>query len=341
MICRGRNKTVSRSENFNFKLNSYVRKDGKVITDMGGIKDLRFALITAARNEQAFLEKTIQSIISQTVLPVKWVIVNDGSSDATPGIIDHYTQDHPWIERLDMPAHRDRSFAAKAYCINAGYQHLSGLDFEVIGNIDADVSFDKEFFEFLIGKFCEMPQLGVAGTVFHEDGYDSSINSFEGEKHVSGQCQLFRRKCFDEIGCYTPHAAGGVDWIAVATARMKGWTTRSFREKHFFHHRHLGTAERSSLASRFSYGEKDYYLGNHPLWEVCRVFYQLRQKPMIMGGVAIGAGYLSAALRRINRPISAELMQFHRKEEMQKLRAIFRSLFQRGRVDSFSVMSGS
>jgi glycosyltransferase involved in cell wall biosynthesis len=307
---------------------------------MDVMKDLGYALITAARNEQAFIEKTIQSIINQTVLPIKWVIVNDGSSDSTPEIIDRYTKHYPWIERLDMPAHRDRSFAAKAYCINSGYKHLCGLDFELIGNLDSDVSFDKNFFEFLLSKFFEMPQLGVAGTVFREDGYDSGIDSFEGEKHVAGQCQLFRRKCFEEIGGYTPHAAGGVDWIAVTTARMKGWTTRSFREKHFFHHRHLGTAERSSISSRFSYGEKDYYLGNHPLWEFCRIFYQLWQEPVIIGGLALGAGYLSAAIHRIERPVSVELMRFHRKEEMQKLRAIFRSLLRLQRVDKFSVVSG-
>jgi glycosyltransferase involved in cell wall biosynthesis len=302
--------------------------------------DLKYVLITAARNEEAFIEKTIQSVISQTVLPMTWIIVNDGSSDATAEIIERYQKPYPWIKRLDMPAHRDRSFAAKADCINSGYNCLNGIDFDIIGNLDSDVSFDKDFFEFLLSKFVEIETLGVAGTVFREAGYDSGTDSFEGEKHVSGQCQLFRRKCFDEIGRYTPHAAGGVDWIAVTTARMKGWTTRSFREKSFFHHRHLGTAERSSIASRFSYGEKDYYLGNHPLWEFCRIVYQLWQKPIVVGGVALGAGYLSAAVRRIDRPVSVELMRFHRKEEMLKLRAIFSSLIRLRRMDNFSVMSG-
>ncbi len=124
-----------------------------------------------------------------------------------------------------------------------------------------------------MGKFSQIPELGVAGTIFREEGYDSSTNSFEGENHVAGGCQFFRRKCFEEVGGYIPHAAGGVDWIAVTTARMKGWQTRSFRDKHFFHYRSLGTAERSSLAATFAYGEKDCYLGNHPLWEFFRVLY--------------------------------------------------------------------
>ena len=123
-------------------------------------------------------------------------------------------------------------------------------------------------------------------------------------------CQLFRRQCFKEIGGYVPNKAGGIDWIAVTTARMMGWTTRSFREKSFFHYRSLGTAERSLLASTFSYGEKDYYLGGHPVWELFRVAYRATKKPYFVGGVALYSGYLSAFLRRMKRPVSKELDAF-------------------------------
>ena len=152
-------------------------------------------------------------------------------------------------------------------------------------NMDADISFGPDHLEFLVQKFAEDPTLGVAGTVFREDGYNSETDSFEGRKHVSGQCQLFRKQCWDEIGGYIPHRAGGIDWMAVVTARMKGWKTESFRERFFFHHRHLGTAERSVLASSFSYGEKDYYLGGHPVWEMFRVAYRTTKPPYIVDGM--------------------------------------------------------
>jgi hypothetical protein len=151
---------------------------------------------------------------------------------------------------------------------------------------------------------------------------------------VAGGCQLFRRRCFEEIGGYAPNKAGGIDWIAVTTARMMGWRTRSFREKWFFHHRRLGTAERGGLASAFSYGEKDYYLGGHPMWELCRVAYRMGRRPYVLGGLAYGFGYASAALRRIDRPVSGELMRFHRREEMQK------SLMTLKRIDSFRIGPG-
>jgi hypothetical protein len=296
-----------------------------------------YVLITPARNEAAFIEKTIESMIHQTVLPLKWVIVNDGSTDRTAEIISRYLTQYPWIEMVQMPQRRDRSFAAKVQAFNAGYERVKGLPYAIIGNLDADISFEKDHFEFLTGKFAQDPTLGVAGTVFQEEGYSSETDSFEGRSHVSGQCQLFRRQCWEEIGGYIPHRAGGIDWMAVITARMKSWKTESFRERSFFHHRHLGTAERSALSSLFSYGEKDYYMGGHPVWELFRVAYKAVKRPYIVGGLALGLGYCSALIRRTPRPVSRELMEFHRKEQMAKLKAILKSLVRLKRVDSFNV----
>jgi len=205
----------------------------------------------------------------------------------------------------------------------------------VVGNLDGDLSFDPDYLEFLMSKFSEDPRLGVAGTPFIENGYDSAKDSFEGENHVAGGCQLFRRRCFQEIGGYTPNRAGGIDWIAVTTARMKGWRTRSFLEKRFNHYRTLGTAERGVHAALFSYGEKDYYLGNSPIWELFRVMYRMAKKPVLTGSLVLLAGYSWAGLRRIKRPVSTDLMRFHRQEQMKKLRAIFRSLMGMKRVDNF------
>jgi len=296
-----------------------------------------YVLITPARNEAAFIETTLESVIHQTVLPLKWVIVNDGSMDATANIVSRYLAEYAWIELVNLPVRRDRNFAAKVYAFNAGQEKVKHLEYEVIGNLDADVSLDKDHYEFLLGKLAENDRLGVTGTVFREDGYSSETDSFEGQNHVSGQCQLFRRECFKEIGGYVPNRAGGIDWIAVTTARMMGWTTRSFREKSFFHYRSLGTAERSLLASAFSYGEKDYYLGNHPLWEICRTAYRAVKKPYLTGALALYLGYLAAFARQMDRPVSQKLMRFHRAEQMQKLKSIFRAMFGFKRVDNFGL----
>ena len=296
-----------------------------------------YVLITPARNEEAFLEKTIESMIRQTMPPVKWVIVDDGSTDRTAEIVGRYLADHPWMELVQRPQRMDRSFAGKVHAFNAGYERVRDLSYEVIGNLDGDISFDADHLEFLLGKFAGDATLGVAGTVFTEEGYNSATDSFEGSRHVAGQCQLFRKSCWEEIGGYIAHRAGGIDWMAVTTARMLGWKTESFREKSFLHYRHLGTAERGILASSFSYGEKDYYLGGHPVWEMFRVAYRATKRPYVADGLALGLGYCWAFLRRTPRPVSRELMAFHRKEQMAKLKAILKSVAKLKRVDHFNV----
>jgi len=299
-----------------------------------------YVLITPARNEEEFIEKTLESVAQQTYLPLKWVIVNDGSTDGTASRIEPYLFKYGWIELVNRPVRRERNFAAKVHAFNAGQEKIKNLNYEIIGNLDSDVSLDPDHFEFLLNRFKEDPQLGVAGTVFREEsGYNSETDSLEGQLHVSGQCQLFRRQCFADVGGYFANKAGGIDWIAVTTARMKGWKTRSFREKSFFHHRHLGTAERSAAAAAFSYGEKDYYLGGHPVWELFRVMYRMVKPPYIVEGLALGLGYAWAALRRAKRPISKELMAFHRREQMRKLRAILKSAIMFKPIDKFRLLS--
>lgn len=299
-----------------------------------------YVLITPSRNEEALIEKTIQSVIQQTVLPLKWVIVNDGSTDSTGAIAERYAAEHDWIEVVNRPVRKERNFAAKVHAFNAGQERLKDINYEIIGNLDSDVLLDKDHFEFLLGKFRDEPRLGVAGTVFREEGgYNSGTDSFEGQNYVSGQCQMFRRECFEEIGGYFANKAGGIDWIAVETARMKGWKTRSYREKSFFHHRPLGTADRGVLAASFSYGQKDYFLGGHPLWELFRVSYRMTKQPYVVDGLALGLGYGLAAVRRLKRPVSKELMAFHRREQMRKLKAIVRRVLTFKPIDKFTLLS--
>jgi biofilm PGA synthesis N-glycosyltransferase PgaC len=299
---------------------------------------MKYVLITPAHNEEAFIDKTLASMVAQTVLPERWVIVDDGSSDRTAEIIQRYAKRFSWIRLVQRPPRLDRSFAGKVGAFNAGLEHVQSVPFEAIGNLDADLSFEPDYLEFLIGKFAEDPQLGVAGTPFTEDsGYDTARDSLEGENHVAGGCQLFRRQCFEDVGGYIPNPAGGIDWIAVTTARMKGWQTRSFPEKRFHHYRTLGTAGRSSMAASFSYGEKDYYLGGSPVWQLFRVAYRMTKRPVLIDGFALLSGYCWAALRGIERPVSSELMRFHRQEQMKKLGAILRTLLKLKKVDNFSL----
>lgn len=282
---------------------------------------LTYVLITPARNEEAYIEKTIRSVTSQTVLPKRWVVVSDGSTDRTDEIVMKYLPGNSWMELVRMPERKERHFAAKVNCFNAGLDKLKGDPYDIIGNLDADISFDERYFEFLLGKFAENPGLGVAGTPFVEEGkhYDYKFTNIE---HVSGACQLFRRECFEEIGGYTPIEGGGIDWVAVTTARMKGWKTRTYTEKTCLHHRKMGTGNVSALMTWFRQGRKDYFLGNHPLWEVFRMIYQMTKKPFVIGGTLLMGGFVWSAATGVRKPISTELQQFIRGEQMSRLKSV-------------------
>lgn len=281
-----------------------------------------YVIITPARNEENNIERTIQSVIVQTLLPKRWIIVSDGSKDRTDEIVKKYLPDHPWIELIRMPDHSDRQFAAKVNAFNAGYEIIKNEQYDFIGNLDADLSFEKDYFEFLTTKFQADPLLGVAGTPFVEDGvhYDYRFTNIE---HVSGACQMFRRKCFEDIGGYIPIQGGGIDWTAVTTARMKGWKTRTFTEKQCIHHKKIGSGNSGALMAWYRQGQKDYFLGGHPLWQLFRTAYQMTKKPYVIGGLLLSWGYFLSLLCGVERSVSPELMKFHREEQMQRLKNTF------------------
>jgi glycosyltransferase involved in cell wall biosynthesis len=293
----------------------------RLIQDMQ-TRIMDYVLITPARNEAKFIEQTVRSVIFQTVLPKKWIVVSDGSTDGTDEIVKKYLDQHPWLDLVRMPDGCDRSFAAKVQSFNAGYSRMAGLQYDIIGNLDADITFEKDYFEFLLGKFREDPNLGVAGTPFVE-GKESYDYRFTNIEHVSGACQLFRRKCFEDIGGYTPVGGGGIDWIAVTTARMKGWKTRTFVEKVCHHHRPMGTANAGLYKAYYRLGRQDYYLGGHPLWQTLRACFQLTRKPYVFGGMHLFAGYWWALLTGVKRSVSPELKKFHQGEQLKRLRQMF------------------
>jgi glycosyltransferase involved in cell wall biosynthesis len=287
---------------------------------------LTYVLITPARNEAAFIEQTINSVVSQTVRPVKWVIVSDGSTDGTDDIVKKYAAKHKWIELVQMPERRERHFAGKVHAFNAGYARVRDLNYSIIGNLDADITFEEDYISFLLSRFAENPRLGVGGTPFREglNQYDYNFTSIE---HVSGACQLFRRKCFEDIGGYKPQKVGGVDLVAGLTARMKGWQTRTFLEKTCIHHRKMGKGMHRGWMVYFKGGRGDYMLGGHPIWEIFHSTYQMKNKPFIIGGSLRLTGFYWAVVTRVEKSVPKDLVEFRRKEQMHRLRNFFREVF--------------
>jgi biofilm PGA synthesis N-glycosyltransferase PgaC len=282
-----------------------------------------YVLITPARNEAEFIEMTIKSVVAQSVRPAKWVIVSDGSTDSTDDIVSKYATEHSWIELLKQPKRAERNFAGKAAAFHAGCTKMGDLGYEVIGNLDADITFEEDYFAFLMKKFAENPKLGVGGTPYREEnaaGGERSLNL----EHVSGACQMFRRECFEDIGGYPQVKSGGIDLIAVFGARAKGWQTRSFAEKTCLHHRKMGGALHTGLQERLHRGRMDYLLGSHPLWEMFRSIFQMKNKPYFVGGSLILIGYVWTWLRGAERTMPLNLITLRQSDQMKRLKSTFR-----------------
>ena len=282
-----------------------------------------YVLVTPARNEGKFIRGTIDSMVAQTVPPLRWVIVSDASTDDTDAIVQEYMEHIPWIELVQMPPAGPRDFGGKVRAFNAGYERVRDLDYAFVGNLDADLTFDPDHFEFLLDRFSENPDFGLVGTTYIDIGKEAGDELTRDTQHVPGACQLFRREAFEAIGGYTPLPTGGIDLLAELACRQAGWKSRSYSERSLTHYRPVGTATRSMYASRFNYGYRDYYFGGDPLWQVFRVVNQMRHRPLIIGGLCILAGYVWGHATRKPSPVPPEIRKFRRSEQRARMRRMF------------------
>ena len=173
-----------------------------------------YVLMTAARNEEEFIEKTLQSVVEQTVLPRKWVIVSDGSTDRTDEIVREYAEKYPWIALVRREPDKQRNFGSKALALREAMPLIETVGYDFIGNLDADVSFEETYFENLFAFFEAEPELGLGGGKIynkHKDGFKKEMST---DSAVAGAVQMFRRQCFEDVGGYLPISTGGIDTVA-------------------------------------------------------------------------------------------------------------------------------
>ncbi|MCX5811617.1 MAG: glycosyltransferase family A protein [Proteobacteria bacterium] len=278
-----------------------------------------YVLITPARNEESFIGKTIEAVAAQSVLPKEWVIVNDGSTDRTEEVVASYQRDHSFIRLISVSEHQGRNFNSKAYAFQAGYRRLESKDYHFIGNLDADVSFESDYYKNILEKFSENLKLGIAGGIIAELVNNVYVLQNISLNSVAGATQLFRRECYENIGGYIPIMTGGIDTAAEIMARSKGWEVRTFPELTVLHHRRVASGKGNILAEGFRKGISHYLLGYHPLFQVARYMSRIKDKPYILGSFFILSGYLWALVRRYKRPIPDDVVRYLRKEQMRRL----------------------
>ncbi len=281
----------------------------------------RYVLVTAAKNEQNFIESTINAVIKQTIKPVKWIIVDDNSTDKTPDIVLRYSAKYDFIELLQVKENnKNRNFASKVYAINLGIEKLKGMDYDFIGILDADVTFDIDHYEKILKKFEDYPKLGLAGGEFY-DVYDGKLNPiFKSSGSVRGATAVFRRECFEDTGGFTPLKYGGEDAVIEAAARMHGWEVSSFPDPVVLHHRRTGSETFSIWSRKFYDGQVAYSMGYHPLFQFLKSIHRFLEKPYVIGGLCMLAGFFWSYLNKHERYVSKEFIQHIRKEQLNRIK---------------------
>lgn len=258
----------------------------------------RIVLISPVRDEEKYIEKTIQSVASQTILPVEWVIVDDGSTDGTGEILARAAAKYPWIHVVRKPDRGKRSVGPGVVeAFYYGYERLRTKEYDYIGKLDGDVEFKPQYFATLLSYFEKDPYLGAAsGKPYLLEG-GKLIKERMADDMVAGQINFYRRQCFEDIGGFVREVHW--DGIAFHRARMKGWRTRSIDDPNliFIHQRLMGSSERGIIAGRLRWGRGQYFMGTHPLYIFAIGLYRMWEKPYIIGGLLIVVGYFLSMLQ--------------------------------------------
>jgi poly-beta-1,6-N-acetyl-D-glucosamine synthase len=285
-----------------------------------------YVLVTAAYNEEKLIEQTVRSIVAQTVRPAKWIIVSDGSTDKTDDIVKSYADGNDFIQLHRITEDHPRNFAAQVNAINLGLSSLRGIEYKFVGNLDADITLEPEYFGRLLEKFRLDPKLGLGGGTVCERCPDGEFRArtISSVIAVAHACQLFRRECFEAIGgAYVPLRYGGPDTYAEILARMKHWRVASFPDLKVFHHRPTNSAE-GILRGWFRQGKMDYSLGALPVFELFKLLRRVYVKPYVIGSLARFAGFIHSYWHRENREVPNDFMVYVREEQKQRVMDVFR-----------------
>jgi len=282
-----------------------------------------YVLMTAAHNEEPFIEKTIASVLAQTALPKRWVIVSDGSTDRTNEIVESYAKKHEFIRflKLDRPA--GRNFGSKGIALQKGIELLKGLPCEFIGNLDADVAMGLRYYEALMNHFDRDPKAGIASGFIHEEQNGEFRSRASNRRDsVSHAAQLVRRECYESIGGYSVFKYGGEDWYAQQRAKMNGWRAEAIPDLAVFHLRHTGAANKP-LRHQFRSGRVDYSFGSDPAFEFLKCAVRLSERPWLVGAATRFLGFVWSGISREKRPVPQEFIDFLRKEQRAKIWGVF------------------
>lgn len=279
--------------------------------------ETKYVIITPVRDEEAYLKKTVDSVISQAVRPVEYVLVNDGSSDRTGEIIDQYCREHNWIRAVHREDRGYRKWGGGIIeAFYAGFNALKCQDWNFMCKLDGDLSFDPDYFAGAIKKFEENPEIGIGGGVLYHYRNGRRILESNPQFHVRGGVKIYRRRCWEEIGGLW--VGPGSDTVDEVKANMLGWTTMSFFDLHLIHHRPTGESW-GRWGGLVKDGRIDYVYGSHPAFLTAKVLVRLFRRPWVIGSMALAYGYIKAFIQRCPQVDDPDLIRYLRGQQLARL----------------------
>lgn len=262
----------------------------------------KIVIISPVRNEFNHFPKTIDSMLRQSLKPIQWIIVDDGSTDNTWELIKDLNKKYSWIFPLKKEDRGSRIVGPGVVeSFYFGFEYIKDKNYEFICKMDGDIMFHHTYFSKLISYFDNDKYLGAAsGKPFIRKG-KSLVEERTNNEMVCGQINFYKKKCFEEIGGFVKE----VHWDAIAfhRARMSGWRTKSINDTNlnFIHLRVMGSSHKSIVHGRLRWGKGQYFLGTHPLYLIFIALYRSVEYPFVIGGLCIIIGYCKAALKRMRR----------------------------------------
>lgn len=281
----------------------------------------RYILITPVKDEAKHIELVLRSVTRQRLQPLRWIIVDDGSSDGTPAIVERYLADFPFITllRKDVATPRNTG-SAEIHAFNRGYDQIRGLDFDFVVKLDGDLSFESDYFEKLIGHMTADSSLGIASGVYLEEDKAGTWRVVGMPTyHAFGACKVVRRECFEAINGFV--TTPGWDTVDQIHAWTHGWTTTHFDDLEVKHHKPEGSGMGMLKTSRM-HGRIHYVTGGDPLFFVFKALHRARLRPFVFGALALTAGYLEAVVRQTPRLVTDGEAATYRHIMRQRLRRL-------------------
>ena len=266
------------------------------------------------------MRQTLDSVIGQSKLPAKWVIVDDGSTDETPAILREYAARYAWIEILTRNDRGHRAVGPGVVdAFYSGYRCIDPSQYDFICKLDLDLRLPPRYFEILMERMTADPRIATCSgkSYIYENG--ALVNERHGDDTSLGMTKFYRTERFRHIGGFVREVMW--DGIDCHLCRMHGWIACSWDEPdlRFVHLRPMGSSQQSVYAGRIRHGYGQYFMGTGFLYLAASALSRINQKPYVLGSLAMMWGWLKSAVMRSPRYANPEFRRFLRSYQWRAL----------------------